>query len=69
MPPHQEEEIEGASSSISDAPFVTEIRKSQRSIQLPQRYRVEESAHTSALRKRRSQNTGKSSVKEENGNS
>jgi hypothetical protein len=49
MPPHQEEEIEGVSSSVSDAPFMTEIRKSQRLTQLPQRYKVKESVHTSAF--------------------
>jgi hypothetical protein len=69
MPPYQEEEIESISSSISDAPFIIKIRKSQRLIQLPQRYKVEESVHPSTLRKRRSQNTGKSNIKKENRNS
>lgn len=66
MARHQEEEIKGASNSISDAPFVTEVRKSQRSTRLPERYRIKEPANP---KKRRSQNTSKPSTKRENGNS
>ena len=56
MPPHQEEEIEGASNRISDAPFVTEIRKSRRSKKLPQRYKVEKSPDIVSRRKRSTRN-------------
>jgi hypothetical protein len=56
MPSHQEEEIEGASNSISDAPFVTAVRKSGRSRQLPLRYQAQKSLDPPIRKKRSSQN-------------